>query len=143
MARVHLDLPRHFIFQTDITVRVTDLNYGGHVGNDSVLSLIHEARMQLIRKLGFTSEVSVSDKIGIIVADAILVYRSEMFYGDVIQIKVGVEDINKYGFDLYYLLEKKDSGKEVARAKTGIVCVDYQQKKVTQVPQILLDKINP
>jgi acyl-CoA thioester hydrolase len=143
MARLQLDLPNKFLFQTEIAVRVTDLNYGGHVGNDSVLSIIHEARMQFIRKLGFASEVKIDEQIGIIVADAALVYKTETFYGDVLKISVAVNDINKYGFDFVYLIQKADNGKEVARAKTGIVCVDYVKKKVCQVPQVLLDKINP
>ncbi len=143
MARVHLDLPQKFIFETEIAIRVTDLNYGGHVGNDSVLSIIHEARMQFIRKMGFLSEVKIFEEIGIIVADAAIVYKSESFYADVLKVKIGVQDINKYGFDFLYLLEKNDSGKEVARAKTGIVCIDYVKKKVTQVPLVLLEKINP
>ena len=40
MARLHLDLPEHFIYATDLTVRVNDLNYGGHVGNDNMLVLM-------------------------------------------------------------------------------------------------------
>lgn len=143
MARVQLEIPQKFAFQTDINIRITDLNYGGHVGNDSILSIAHEARMQFIRKLGFISEVRIAETIGIIVADAAIVYKSESFYGDLLSVKIAVQDINKYGFDLIYLIEKKESGKEVARLKTGIVCIDYEKKKVTQVPQVLLDRINP
>jgi len=29
---------------------VADINYGGHLGNDKVLSFIHEARLRYVRK---------------------------------------------------------------------------------------------
>ena len=54
MARVKIELPDSFQFTTEITIRITDLNYGGHVGNDTVLSIIHEARMQFLRHYGHT-----------------------------------------------------------------------------------------
>ena len=46
MARIKLTLPERFPFTTTIPIRITDLNYGGHVGNDTVLALLHEARVQ-------------------------------------------------------------------------------------------------
>ena len=37
MGRVKLELPETFSFSTELTVRVTDLNYGGHLGNADTL----------------------------------------------------------------------------------------------------------
>ena len=54
MARITIELPPAFYFSTDIMVRITDINYGGHVGNDTILSLIHEARMQFLNSLSYT-----------------------------------------------------------------------------------------
>jgi acyl-CoA thioesterase FadM len=54
MARIKLQLPQQFIFSTLIPVRITDINYGNHVGNDAILSLLHEARMQFLNKAGYT-----------------------------------------------------------------------------------------
>ena len=54
MARVKLALPESFSFETDIKVRISDINYGGHLGNDSVMSLIHEARLRFLEKYGYT-----------------------------------------------------------------------------------------
>ena len=54
MPRIKIDLPGSFTFITEIPVRITDLNYGGHVGNDTVLSIIHESRMQWLASIGFS-----------------------------------------------------------------------------------------
>jgi acyl-CoA thioester hydrolase len=143
MGRVHLDLPSEFLFTTDIPVRVSDLNYGNHVGNDAILTLMHEARIQYYRQLGFKDELSFEGSIGQIIADAVIIYKSESFLGDVLTVKIGAADFTKYGFDMLYVIINKETRKEVARGKTGIVCFDYDKRKVASIPQVLLEKVNP
>jgi YbgC/YbaW family acyl-CoA thioester hydrolase len=142
MARIQLDLPDKFIFSTDMRVRVSDLNYGAHVGNDSILTLMQEARVTLYRSMGIKDELHLDGNVGQIISDAVVVYKSEAFLGDMLTIDIGVADFNKYGFDMLYVLTNKQTGKEVARGKTGIVCFDYDKRKVSSVPQSFLDKIN-
>ena len=142
MARIHLDLPEKFLFSTEIHVRVSDINYGGHVGNDAILTLMQEARVQFYRSLGFKNEVSFEGPVGQIIADSAVVYKSESFLGDMLIIQIGAADFNKYGFDLVYLLTNKETGKEVARGKTGIVCFDYDKRKVASIPASVLKKLN-
>lgn len=141
MARLQLDLPERFIFSTELVIRASDVNYGGHVGNDAILSLMQEARIILYRQLGFASEISFEGSVGQIISDALILYKSESFLGDVVVIKIALTDFNKYGFDMLYLIENKATGKEVARGKTGIVCFDYDRKKVSSIPAILLEKL--
>ncbi|MCH5718100.1 acyl-CoA thioesterase [Niabella hibiscisoli] len=60
MARIKVPLPPHFTFSTSIAIRITDVNYGGHVGNDAILSIIHEARLQFLKALGY-SEMNIEE----------------------------------------------------------------------------------
>ena len=53
MARIKIELPEKFIFSTEIPLRISDINYGGHLGNDAVLSIAHEARIRFFNKHGF------------------------------------------------------------------------------------------
>lgn len=131
MARVKIDLPDRVVFSCEIPVRITDVNYGGHVGNDSLLSLLHEARVQFLRNFGFSAK-NVAGK-GIIMADAVLVYKSEIFYGETLTIDVGLADIQRHGLDLTYKVSS--NGKEVARAKTGIVFFDYDKRAIASMPE--------
>ena len=78
MARVKVSLPSKFSFTTNIPVRITDLNYGEHVGNDSVLSIIHEARMQFLRYYGYTE--MQFDGVSMIMSDVAIEFRNELFY---------------------------------------------------------------
>jgi acyl-CoA thioester hydrolase len=140
MARIEIELPEKFIFQTEIAVRVSDLNYGNHVGNDSILTLMQEARTLFYRSMGFESEVKLEGPVGQIVSDAAIVYKSESFLGDTLHIKIAVGDLTKYGFNLFYRITNKATGKEVALGKTGIVSFDYQKRKIALVPDLLRKK---
>ncbi len=133
MARVNINLPQRFIFSMEIPLRTSDINYGGHLGHDSVLSLTQEARAAMLAKYGFTEENI--DGPGLIIADAALEYKSEAFYGDVLVIDVAVGDWGRKGCDIYYRITNKATGREVARAKTGIVFFDYRTRKPALVPE--------
>jgi acyl-CoA thioesterase FadM len=137
MARIKLDLPEHFPFATELRVRITDVNYGGHMGNDSLLGLLHEARVRFLANYGL-SELDIHG-LGIIMADSVIVYKSEAFPGEMLEIAVTATDFNKYGCDFVYRVTEKISRREVARAKTGIVFFDYQNRAVRRVPQAFLD----
>lgn len=133
MARIKLDMPENFHFSTEIKVRISDINYGGHLGHDSILTLTHEARVRFLNKYGF-SEINI-DGVGLIISDAALVYKSESFYGETLIIEIAVIDFSQYGCDFIYKITEKGSGREVARAKTGIVFFDYGKRKVAPVPE--------
>jgi len=141
MARIEIQLPEKFIFKTEITVRVSDLNYGNHVGNDRVLTLMQEARTLFYRSMGFENEVKLEGSIGQIVSDAAIVYKAESFLGDILQFEIAVENFNKYGFDFFYRVSNKVTGKEVAHGKTGIVCFDYAKRKIASIPEKLMEKL--
>ena len=132
MARIKLQLPQQFIFSTLIPVRITDINYGNHVGNDAILSLLHEARMQFLKKAGYT-ELEFGG-VGLIMSDAAIEFKGEAFYGDVLKAYVAVDEFSKVGFEIYYKLVKGEQETVVVVAKTGIVCFDYSKRKVTAIP---------
>lgn len=138
MTRVKLTLPENFPFSTKLPVRITDINYGGHVGNDAVLSLLHEARMQYLQSMGYT-ELQFAG-VGLIMADAVIEFKGEAFYGDVLKAYVAAGDFSRIGFDLYYKLVKENETL-VALAKTGMVCFDYEKRKVASVPQEAIEKL--
>ena len=139
MPRVKIDLPENPVFRAVVPVRITDINYGGHVGNDSLLSLLHEARVQFLSHCSF-SEHDVGGR-GIIMSDAILVYKAEIFYGTTLAIDIGVTDVQAHGADITYRIMNGEQ--EVARAKTGIVFFDYEKKKIAKTPQEFITLFAP
>ena len=134
MARIKLNSPLQFIFQTRLSVRITDINYGGHAGNDAILGMVHEARMQFLVQAGY-SEMNVSGA-AIIMRDVAIEFKQEAFYGDTLLVSVVANDFTRVGFDICYRFEKLLPEKVtlVALAKTGMVCFDYAQKKILALP---------
>ena len=142
MNRIKIELPEQFHFSTTINIRVTDLNYGGHVGNDSFLSLIQEARQQFLLSHGY-EELSIAG-VGLIMADVAIEFKKELNYGDAVKISVAADGFDKLGFDLFYKLELA-TGNEIqiaGKAKTGMLCFDYEQKKKMTVPEEVIQKLS-
>jgi acyl-CoA thioester hydrolase len=141
MARVKIDLPESFLFHTSIPIRITDLNYGGHVGNDRILSLIHEARVDFLQSLGFT-ELDMGG-VSLIMSDVAIEYKNELFYGDKLLVSVSAGDFTSSGFDLLYKLQKDADSTMllIAKAKTGMVCFDYSTRKIMRVPELVRQKL--
>ncbi|MFL5786883.1 MAG: acyl-CoA thioesterase [Flavisolibacter sp.] len=141
MSRIKLQLPSHFSFSTKIPVRITDLNYGGHVGNDTILSLIHEARMQFLKQYNYT-ELELEGT-SLIMSDAGIEFKAEVFYNDVLTFYVVADNFSRVSFDLYYKVVKEPNETIVAIAKTGMVFYDYNARKVVGVPGRVREKLNP
>lgn len=141
MNRIKVDLPEKFSFSTRIKIRITDLNYGGHVGNDTFLSLIHEARQQFFKHHGY-AELEF-DGHGVIMADAAIEFKSELNYGDEIEVFVAATNFTRLGFDLYYKLEVLGSPVNIlaGKAKTGMLCYNYDAKKVISLSETAKQKL--
>ncbi len=86
MARTQLELPA-LIWSTTLDVRISDINFAGHLAHDRIVSLLHEARARFFRDQGCT-ELDV-DGAGIILTDLFVVYKAEAFFGDVMRIEIG------------------------------------------------------
>jgi 4-hydroxybenzoyl-CoA thioesterase len=132
MPRIQIELPVQFPFTTEITLYLSHMNYGGHLDNALLLTVVSEARARYFQSLGY-SELDV-EGVGIIVSDAALQYRSEAFHGEVMIVSMGAADFGSKGCDLLWCMNEKATNREVARGKTGIVFFDYATRKVTQVP---------
>ncbi|TGN19690.1 acyl-CoA thioesterase [Leptospira idonii] len=136
MARIKLTLPDVWHYSTSLSVRISDINFAGHLAHDSILSLIHEARAQFFNHMEF-GELDVEGK-GIVVADVVITYANEAFFRDSLQIQIAASEFTKKGCDFYYRLSNEKTGKEIARAKTGIVFFDYTERKPCEIPQSFL-----
>jgi acyl-CoA thioesterase FadM len=136
VARLTLELPEAYSFCTKLNVRVSDVNYANHLGNDAMVSLLHEARLGFLKTLGFT-EANIAG-LGLMVTDLAVVYKSEAFVGDQLSFHVGVSDFNKYGCDVIYKVVNEQADKLVAQAKTGVVFFDFDERKIAQVPKTFL-----
>jgi acyl-CoA thioester hydrolase len=139
MPRIKIELPERFSFSTEIPIYIGHINYGHHLDNAALISLVAEARVRFFKALGY-SELDI-EGVGIIVADVAAQYKSEAFHGEILVVEMGASDFNKYGCDLVWCLSDKATGREVARGKHGIVFFDYSARQPATVPAAFVSKL--
>lgn len=133
MPRVQIELPEHFPFSTDIPLYIGHINYGGHLDNALLLTIVSEARLRFFKSMGY-GELDV-EGVGIVVADAAIQYLSEAFHGETMVVRMTASRFGSKACNLYWMMTDRATGREVARGKTGIVFFDYQARKAAPVPQ--------
>ena len=118
MARLKLDFPEEqYYYSTPLTVRVTDINGANHLGNDSMISMISEARARFLYEFGVPE--TAADGTGIIVTDLATTYRAEAHARDQLLFEVGVMDFNKYGGDITFRVTRPRDKALIAMAKSA------------------------
>ena len=133
MARLQLNFPEdQFCYFTPMSVRVTDINAANHLGNDSMISMISEARARFLFEFGVAE--TERDGTGIIVTDLATTYRAEAHARDQLLFEVGVMDFNKYGGDMIFRITRPRDRKLIAMAKSGFVFYNYKSSQVVAMP---------
>ena len=134
MARLQLSFPEdQFCYSTPMSVRVTDINGANHLGNDSMISMISEARARFLFEFGVAE--TERDGNGIIVTDLATTYRAEAHARDQLLFEVGVMDFNKYGGDIIFRITRPRDRKLIAMAKSGFVFYNYKTSQVVVMPE--------
>ena len=136
MPRVKVDSPQQFIFSMERAVGISDLNYAKHLDSVTMVQILHEARLQFLASLGFTESNIFG--LGMVVTDLAVDYRSESFSGDQLIIDVGVDDFNRYGFDICMQVTNAALESVVCQAKMGVVFFDFDNHQITNVPPSFL-----
>lgn len=139
MPRLKLKELDSYTFAMEIQVRLTDLNYGGHLGNDRFLSLAHEARGAFLKHFGF-SETDCGG-VSLTMGDAALVFRAESFAGDILRFEMAAGEFSRSGFRLFYRTTRISDRKLIALVETGMVAYDYKKRKVASLPEEVKNKL--
>lgn len=132
MPRVKLKALPSYEFSTSLQVRITDINIANHLGHVELVGMIHEARHQFFKELGFTELWIGADNVGIVIIDLVTNYLQEVFAGDIIEISLQLDDLTERSFRIYYLLKRDEE--TIALAETGVAPFIYGEKKAVAVP---------
>lgn len=132
-----IDMPSKWAYTTKIKVRVSDLNYGNHLANQQFLAYAQEARVRFFAHYGFT-ELDFGG-VALIQADAALTYLGEGHLGDVVEIRIALEQTGGSSFNAYYLFTNTTKGVKMAEIRTAIVSFDYDKGRPIRLPQVALD----
>ena len=137
MPRLKLT-PRHaYPFSSEISVRTTDLNFGGHLGNDRLLSLVHEARVAFLAAHGL-GELDFGG-VSLIMAATAVVYQAEAYAGDLLVFEVAAAEPSRSGFRIFYRITRPADGQAIALVENGMACFDYQTRRIAALPAAVRD----
>jgi acyl-CoA thioester hydrolase len=140
VPRIKLQEQPQYEFQYEVTLQPRDINYGGHLGHEIMIVLVHSARADLLRSLGF-SEMDLGDgQTAIIMSDLVVNYQSEGFMFDVIRIESHVGETMRNSFRIFQRVTRGD--KILALVETGFLAFNYREHKVVHVPQALLKALD-
>jgi acyl-CoA thioesterase FadM len=137
MPRIRIDFPEQVIFSCEVPVRISDINYGNHLGHDSLISILHEARARMLSRHGMT-ELDLDGQT-LVLTDLAVRYLSEALFDQVLQIEIGVGELRPRSCELRYRVTNLSSGKTVALAATGLAFVDRTTQRVSGIPSCLHD----
>lgn len=135
MPRAKLKPLDTYPFAIDIAVRTTNLNYGGHLGNDRMLALVHEARVAFLSSHGL-SEVDCGG-VSLILGDVVIVFRAEAFAGDTLRFEVAAGEAGSRGFRLFFRATQVTDRTLVALIENGMVCYDYRTRQTRPLPDLV------
>jgi acyl-CoA thioesterase FadM len=136
MSRIKLSEQSEYEFHHTITLQPRDINYGGHLGNDSLVSLLGTVRADTLRSMGL-SEADLGDsRTGIIMSDLVVNFRAEGFMFDELLIDTHIGELNRTGFRIFHRVTKGRT--LIALAETGITTFDYVSRKIAPVPGAFL-----
>ncbi len=140
MSRIEIELPEEYVFSTDIPVRISDINWGRHLGHDAILPMMEETRTRFLGILGFTE--SDIDGAAFILVDAAIIYKKQGYYGQTLTIDLAVTELASRGCDIVYRISDRETGDEMFRAKTGMLFYDYKKQKVVLMPEGFRTKVS-
>ncbi|MCP4913392.1 MAG: thioesterase [Oligoflexia bacterium] len=121
------------LFETSYKIGVSDLNYGNHLGNDRVLLLAHQARVEWLKEIE-QSELDFFGQ-GLIMADSACQYKSQGHLHDEVKIEVFGSLNGKLGFDLFYKMSNITKNTTLAHVKSGMLFFDYQKSKISTLSE--------
>jgi acyl-CoA thioester hydrolase len=128
-------------FSTNIRIRVGDINYGGHLGNDKYLLFFQEARVRFFKELGL-SELNIGDDVSLTQAEAFISYKAEAFLGDILNVSLDVEKISHTRFYVHYQLNRLSDDRLIGTGHTILVGFDYNIKRPVKIPQSFYQKVS-
>ena len=133
MTSVKIEQRKAYPIKTELKVRVSDLNYGAHLGYDSLLGLAHQARIEIFSRWG-ADELDLGDgKTGLIVVDLAVSYRGEAFLNEILVFETAAVEIRHGSFRLAHRVLKSGGG-HVALIEIGCVAFDYAARRTSRLP---------
>lgn len=130
----------HFVFETVMRVRNTEIGIGQHLTIDAMVALLAEARARFLYSKGI-KEIN-SDYHGFVITDVATHFLSRARAREELLFEVGVENLHANGGDFIFKVTRMFDSSEVARAVMGFVAYDYRLNKEIPLTDTLRETLD-
>lgn len=111
----------NLVFKEQVSVRVDDVNFGGHLDHARLISLMHQARVQVFKKLG-VSELDCAGNL-MVMRSLDIKYSALSYLDDVLEMGLEIK-INKACVVIRYEIKNLTQNKRTARAEVQMAVID-------------------
>lgn len=126
------------MYEMEYKVIVSDINYGGHMGNERALIIFQQTRMEWLNNIGY-DETNIEGK-GLIQLESHVYYMKEVFLGEKLKCRITNIEQEKITFNINYeIINEKN---EIAiKGTTRMAVFDYEKKKLVRIPKEFSEKL--
>ncbi|MDP0488013.1 MAG: thioesterase family protein [Fusobacterium sp. JB020] len=128
------------MFSTNYKVRIDDINYGGHMGNERALVIFQQTRMEWLNYLEL-DEINIGEGKGTIQLESHVYYLKEVILGEELLCFIKEVKLGKIDFEIFYEIKNKKE-EIVLKGSTKMMAFDYERKRVSRIPKSFKEKIN-
>ena len=121
------------MFTHTIQVRFRDLDAMKHVNNSVYLTYLEETRIAFMN--AHQTGSLFDPQRGTIMARSEIDYRFPATLGDTLVIEMSVGQIRRSSFEFVYSIYRQCDRKQIAAAKTTMVCYNYALNMPVRVPE--------
>ncbi|MGQ7245970.1 acyl-CoA thioesterase [Halomonas sp. V046] len=140
MERVRLEFPQAaVVHRHPMTVRITDMNYGRHLGHDALVSLLHEARVAALAACGL-SEAELGGYPSV-AADLAVQYQAEARWPDALVVDTAFLEPGRKTITVYQRMRRERDERVVATARLNLMLVDPATGRPVVVPTSVRDAL--
>ena len=129
-----------FKFFHPIEIRYGDLDPQDHVNNARYLTFFEQGRIHYMIHLGMFEDGQTFMDIGIILADAHLIFKEPIHFGQKVKVGVRISKLGNKSMTSEYVLVSED-GREFANGSSVLVTFDYRTRQTISIPDDWRDKI--
>jgi acyl-CoA thioester hydrolase len=131
-----------FRFFHPIEVRYGDLDPQGHLNNAKYLTYFEAARIDYFTHLGlFTPGQSFLD-IGVIMAEARVIYHAAVQFGTPVKVGVRTSKIGNKSMTVEQNIVHAETGEVLASGQVVLVAFDYHTNRTLPVPEKMRETIS-
>jgi acyl-CoA thioester hydrolase len=117
------------VFITDVAVRWSDMDVYGHVNNARVVTLLEEARTQLLFGEGARRGAqALAD--GVVVVELMVSYRQPLVYSDnPVRVQLWVSELRAASFTVDYIMTCNHGDDDAVTARTKLAPYDNAARR--------------